>query len=990
MSLNRDREQRLREIGSGIHSAAARETPSFFDTGGWMGRIMEWAMRDEAFKFQLFRYVDVLPSLKRDALVVELLKEYFTGEVNTPPLIRKGIERLGKGALGSHIAAKVIRAGVQALARQFIAGKDPRDALGALKTLREKGCAVSVDLLGEVVVSEREAEEYGEGYLELLKFMSPEAKAWKADPLLDRDERGAIPRFDISFKVSSLYSRLDPMDWEGSVEQTKERLRPLLRMAKEADASICFDMEHSYYKDLTLAVFKSILEEFSDFPFAGVALQAYLKDTRGDLLDLLDWARARKRRITVRLVKGAYWDYETAINRQKGWPVPVFQNKEETDLNFEELTALLLENSEFFRPAIATHNIRSVSNAIAVAESLDLPPGSFEFQMLYGMGEPVRRVLRKMGHRVRVYAAVGELIPGMAYLVRRLLENTSNESFVRQFFAEKRSFEELIRPPQRTTPGSGHAPSGKAFRNEPPLDFSEAGNREKMKDALKRVRGELNRRYPLAGGNGEAMAGVEAVSVNPANPSEVVGRVSLAGTKEAERAIQPAREAWATWRAVSPRGRAEYLFRAAEELRKKRFELAALEVYEVGKTWKDADGDVTEAIDYLEYYGREMEKLGAPVRLGDYSGEVNDYGYEPRGIGVVIAPWNFPLAIPAGMVSAGIVAGNCVIFKPSGLSPVTGWKLAEAFRSTGLPPGVLQFLPGRGGEAGEFLVSHPATDFIAFTGSREVGLEIVKRAGETSAGQRNVKKVIAEMGGKNAVIVDETADMDEAVAGVLESALGFQGQKCSACSRVIVIGEAWDEFCDRLWGAMESITIGPPENPGVLMGPVIDDGARKRIQGYRETAVKAGKVVRARDAKGEGFFVGPAMVLDAEPDSPLAQDEIFGPLVAVMRAGDFGEAMEIANSTPYALTGGIFSRSPAHIMRAKDEFRVGNLYINRKITGALVGRQPFGGFGMSGVGSKAGGPDYLLQFMNPRTISENVLRRGFSAPVVPGAREGLQ
>jgi len=346
----------------------------------------------------------------------------------------------------------------------------------------------------------------------------------------------------------------------------------------------------------------------------------------------------------------------------------------------------------------------------------------------------------------------------------------------------------------------------------------------------------------------------------------------------------------------------------------------------------------------------------------------------------VISPWNFPLAIATGMVSASIVTGNCAIFKPSGLSPVIGWKLVEIFRRAGLPAGVLQFLPGPGAEVGEHLVAHPAVDFIAFTGSKEVGLRIVRLAGETGGDQRTVKRVVAEMGGKNAIIVDETADPDEAVLGVLHSALSFQGQKCSACSRVIVVGDRVSHFCSRLKEAMESIVIGPPEDPASFMGPVIDAAARQKILSYIELGMAEAKAVLVRHVESEGYFVGPALFTDVKPDSKLAQDEIFGPVLAVMRADDIDSAIDIANSTPYALTGGIFSRSPANIRKAKAKFRVGNLYINRKITGALVGRQPFGGFGMSGVGSKAGGPDYLRQFMNTRTISENTLRRGFTGP----------
>lgn len=988
MSMARysDLEKRIRTIGAGIYSSAEAEVPSLFDTKKWMGRMMAWALKDEVFRFQLFRYVDVLPSLRTDGLVVRLLREYFTDEVNTPVIIRRGIERVSKGILGPGVAAKLIRSGVKSIARQFIAETDPADAVASMKSLWNSGFAWSVDLLGEVVVSEREAREYRARYIRLLDSLHPKVMDWREDPLLEKDDRGPLPRFDISIKVSSLYSQLDPMDWEGSLERTKENLRPVFAKAREIGASICIDMEHYYYKDFIIALFKNTLEEFRDYAFAGIALQAYLKESGEDLRKLIEWAKAEGRRISVRLVKGAYWDYETAISRQWGWPVPVFLDKAETDLNFEKLTRVLLENSEFVRPAIATHNIRSVSNAVAVAESVGLEKESFEFQMLYGMGEPVRKVLRKMGYRVRVYTPLGELIPGMAYLVRRLLENTSNESFVRQFFGEKKPFDELMKAPERKPGVYDERRQEETFRNEPSTDFSRAWNRERMRGALKEVKNTFDRRHPLLINNEKVVTGGEIISVNPAEPGEVVGRASLATRKEAERALEAARRAWGGWKRVSPAERAEYLFRAAEEMRRTRFELAALEVYEAGKTWKDADGDVAEAIDYLEYYGREMVRIGTPKRLGDHPGEENEYFYEPRGVGVAISPWNFPLAIPTGMVSAGIVTGNCVILKPSSLTPVTGSKLVEIFGRTGLPPGVLQFLPGSGGEVGEYLVSHAEIDFISFTGSRDAGLRIVKLAGETHPGQRNVKRVIAEMGGKNAIIVDETADLDEAVGGVLESSLGYQGQKCSACSRVIVTGEVFEEFLGRLTGAMESIMIGPPEDPRVFMGPVIDHGALRKIRGYIERGEKESKTLFIRAAEGDGYFLGPVIFGDADPSSSLAQEEIFGPVLVAMRARDIDEAVSLANSTPYALTGGIFSRSPANIRKVKDGFMAGNLYVNRKITGALVGRQPFGGFGMSGVGSKAGGPDYLIQFVNPRSISENTLRKGFAYPVIPQGR----
>lgn len=920
----------------------------------------------EDFKLRLFRFIDVLPSLKTDELIVRLLHEYFSGETEIPKIISSGLRMLSKTDLIPHLAGPLIRKSVESIARQFIAGKDAEDALKALDELRRDGTNFSIDLLGEVVVSEKEAGTYAGRYHSLL------------DVLQARFSEGSRP--DVSIKVSSFYSQLDPIDWPGSIEKTKEGLRPLFRKARDLGISITLDMEHYYYKGLIIAIFTSLLEEeeFREFPSAGIALQAYLKDTANDFLELIGWARARGRKISIRLVKGAYWDYEVVVNRQKGWPVPVFLNKEETDNSFERLTRLLFENIDMVRPAIASHNLRSISRAIACAEALNVPKNALEFQMLYGMAEPLRTAVRERGFNVRVYAPVGELIPGMAYLVRRLLENSSNESFLRKSFGENTPLEELIKPPRAGTASSSGGVADGHFRNEPLLDFSITRSRNDMDQALRALKERRERKYPLYIGGREVTTARDIVSRNPARPGEIIGRVSSASKKEADAALEEALRAAKPWRKTAPDKRAGYLFIAAQEMRKKRIELAALEVMEVGKTWKDADGDVCEAIDYLEFYGREMLRLGVPAHLGNYPGEENEYRYEPKGIGVVISPWNFPLAIATGMASAGIVTGNCVILKPSGLSPIIGFELCEIFRSIGLPTGVLQFLPGPGSEVGEYLVSHPSIDFIAFTGSKEVGLRIVERAGTTVQGQRNVKKIIAEMGGKNAIIVDETADLDEAVKSIVESAFGYQGQKCSACSRVIIVGDIFKELCDRLTEAAKSIRIGPPDEPGTIMGPVIDETAMKKIRAYIEIGKKEGTIILEQDVTGEGYFVEPVIAIDVKPGSRIAAEEIFGPVLSIMRAADIDAAMRLANDSIYALTGGLFSRSPANIQKIKEEFRVGNLYINRKITGALVGRQPFGGFGMSGTGTKAGGPDYLLQFMNPTSISENTIRRGFA------------
>ncbi|HEY2147057.1 MAG TPA: aldehyde dehydrogenase family protein, partial [Pirellulales bacterium] len=452
-------------------------------------------------------------------------------------------------------------------------------------------------------------------------------------------------------------------------------------------------------------------------------------------------------------------------------------------------------------------------------------------------------------------------------------------------------------------------------------------------------------------------------------------------------AVAAAQHVLPAWWMLGARGRADYLLAAAEVMRERRFELAAWEVFECGKQWREADGDVCEAIDYCEYYAQCAVALDSPHEV-NLPGEENRTEYLPRGVVGVIAPWNFPLAILTGMTVAALATGNTVVMKPAEQSPVIAAKLMEVFEEARMPAGAVNYLPGQGEIAGAALVDHPDVAMIAFTGSRNVGLAINRRAAEISAsGIKHVKRVIVEMGGKNAIIIDDDADLDEAVAGVVKSAFGYQGQKCSACSRAIVLSAVYDQFLPRLIEATRSLKIGTAEDPSARVGPVIDAEAFERIHRYIEIGRHEAREALAVDVgplAEKGYFIGQHIFTDVKPTSRIAQEEIFGPVLAVIRVANIDEAIRTADGVDYALTGGIYSRSPAHLERVSRELFVGNLYLNRPITGALVHRQPFGGFKLSGIGDKAGGPDYLLQFVVERTITENTLRRGFAPPTEQG------
>lgn len=1071
-------EQATQRIGRDLFERVQKDAGAFFRAERWTGQLLEWSMRHSDTRLQLFRFVDVLPTLDDPEDVVRHLKEYFEGKPDPfGGLMRVGLGVAGMGRLGARAASGTLRRGVEQMARSFIAGETAAEVGKVVAGFHREGLAFTVDVLGEATLSEAEAADYERRYTELLQTLTKAAERWPRVEQVDESPAGTLPRVNVSVKLSALYSQLDPINPEASTAAVMERLRPLLTLAKERGAHIQIDMEDYRLKDLTFHIFREIIMDpaFVDYRHFGIVLQAYLRDAEADATRLIQWARERGTPFNVRLVKGAYWDYETVHSRLQGWSIPVFERKWESDASFERVTRMLLENSAVIDTAIASHNIRSIAHALALSKQLGLPPRTVEYQVLYGMATPLRRALLDLGERVRVYTPYGELIPGMAYLVRRLLENTSQQSFLRQGFAEGESPEQLLRNPvdvgaeeERAagngvvtgSPGDANgttdtgainteaggagaiAASGTAsgaasvsgadddegrdaldtspatvarispmpphvqeqlaanpleyggwgagpefglppYRNEPLYDFAQAEARRRMSEAIERVRGELGRYHPLLIGDETISTEGEIVSTNPSMPSEVIGRTARALPEHVDKAVAVANSAFHSWRNKSARERVDILRRAAQMMRERRFELAALVMLENGKPWREADGDVTEALDFIEWYSRAALRLGRPQRMAGLFGEINHYIYEPRGVAGVIAPWNFPLAILTGMSVAALAAGNSVVLKPAEQTPVIAAKLVEIYREAGVPAGVINYLPGMGEDAGAALVSHPDVHVIAFTGSQEVGLNIIKQAAVVQPGQHHIKQVITELGGKNAVIVDDDADLDEAVAGIIESAFGFTGQKCSAASRVIVLDRMYDAFLERITEATRSLIIGPSWEPETFVGPVIEDAARQRILNYIEDGRKSGRELlvhepsqRVRDLGGH--YVPLAVYADVEPDAKLAREEIFGPVLAVMRAKTFDDALDIANGIEYKLTGGIFSRSPARIERARKEFLVGNFYINRSITGSLVGRQPFGGLGLSGTGFSAGGPDYVKQFVGTRVITENTLRRGFA------------
>ncbi len=511
------------------------------------------------------------------------------------------------------------------------------------------------------------------------------------------------------------------------------------------------------------------------------------------------------------------------------------------------------------------------------------------------------------------------------------------------------------------------------FKNEPFTDFSLEENRQAMQNALDKVAAELGQTYPMLIDGKEVTVDEQFSSYNPCNKEQKLGFFQKGNKAHATAAVESAYEHFKSWSKTPVAERVEYLLKGAAKMREDKFELAAVMVYEVGKSWAEADGDVAEAIDFLEFYAREMLRLDGPRPITPYPGEDNEYVYIPMGVAAIIPPWNFPLAILAGMTTSAIVTGNTAVLKPAEESMLIAWKFMELMKAVGLPDGVIQFITGDGAELGQEMVQHKLTRFINFTGSMQVGLLINEQAAKMAPGQKWIKRVIAEMGGKDAIVADADADPEDVASGIVAAAFGFQGQKCSACSRAIIHQDIYDEVLDKVVAKTLDLKVGPVEDRNMFMGAVINQESEDKVLKYIGIGKEEGRLMAGGEKLSDkGHYIAPTVFADIAPDARLAQDEIFGPVVAFIKAKDFDEALDIANNTDYGLTGALYSNSEEHLQRAKEEFFVGNLYLNRKCTGALVDVHPFGGFNLSGTDSKAGGRDYLQHFLQAKSITRKI------------------
>jgi len=985
-------EHDVQRLGRELHSKLKGRTPGFFDAAYWQELLLDRATSDPALKTDLFRLVDTLPALSTSEQIARHAREYLLDGGRELPTGLALALRSTTNPLTASISAFVIKRNIRHIAGRFIVGQDAQHARSKLKALWDHGFGFTVDLLGEATVNEPESEAYARRYADLVEFLPGETAQWKASAILDQNSTGPIPRANISLKLSAMDHLLDPADPDGGVERLLKRVRPLLIRSKALGAFINFDLEQWNLHEITYRLFERIAldPDFTAWPHLGIVIQAYLKSADQDLERLLSLSQKRGTPLTVRLVKGAYWDYEVVQAGLHGYSCPVFTQKGRTDASYERLARRLLDHRATIHAAFGTHNLRTLCVALAHAESLGLKPGAFELQMLFGMAEPERDLLRDLGHRVRLYAPVGDLLTGMAYLVRRLLENTANSSFLRLSHHDHADIGELMaRPTDNPAPAAPSKPASDwtrdlhaPFQNCPLTDFTSTETRATFAQAVAKEEKQMPWHVPVVI-NGHARSdGAALFHVSPNNKTRIATSTNPATVGDVEQAIAVAKKAWPAWRDLPLETRAARVNELGARFERDRLRLTAMEVHEQAKPWREADADVAEAIDFCRYYARQALIELSPRTQGNLPGEINTLTYEGRGLCAVIAPWNFPLAILCGMTAAALVAGNAVLLKPARQANAIAFAFHQHALAVGIPSAILPFLPGDGTVVGDALVRHRDVVQIAFTGSREVGTGILKLAAEIVPGQTMIKRVVCEMGGKNAIVVDDDADLDEAVTGVIQSAFGYAGQKCSACSRLIVVGGIYENFVNRLKLAAEALIPTSAARPDCHLPPVIDEASFTKLCGIIDEPGANVRSIYHGAAGAKGWFVPPALLEVTDPQHPLMQRELFGPILTVFAARDFSHAIEVANTSDFALTGAVYSRSPRHLQQAREEFRVGNLYLNRPCTGAQVHRQPFGGFKMSGVGTKAGCPGYLLNFAEMRVCTENTMRRGFTPEIL--------
>lgn len=981
------REGRILDLGSDMLRRARAHKAGVLSAKFYSDALMEWSMKDHEFKVQMFRFVDAFPMLKTPEAVFDHLHDYLSQPgVTVPPVIATALKA---GGLAKGLAAKTISSQITGMASKFIAGTDAASALPGLRDLWNDGIAFSVDLLGETCVSDEEADMYAKKYLDLIENLPKDVAAWKSQPRLESDHLGPIPRTNVSIKISALTARCDPIDFEGSINELMKRIVPILETARDKGVFVNFDMEHHQFKDLTIELFQRCVEKV-DFQ-AGLAMQAYLKSGPDDARRMCEWAKKKNKLVTIRLVKGAYWDSEIKRAQERGLDgYPVFTRKASTDVSYIACARALLADQQAFYPCFATHN----AHTVAVVAELAGNRRDWEFQRLHGMGETLYEEVvgaDKMNRPCRVYAPVGGHEELLAYLVRRLLENGANTSFVNRLVDEKAPIDTIVADPVaavRRLPAKPHPRIplprdlyGPERPNSAGIDLSDPAVLEPL--ARDMTAAEQGRWHagPVIGGVERHLRAEKVTS--PADRRRVIGEAAAADGAMVAEALSRAERAQTEWDRLPARERAQCLERAAELMEQERAALMAVVVREGGRTIPDALAEVREAVDFCRYYAqRARADFDEPLTLPGPTGEVNRLELRGRGVFACISPWNFPLAIFTGQIAAALAAGNAVVAKPAEQTPLVAARAVAILHRAGVPGDVLHLLPGSGEAVGAALTRDPCIAGIAFTGSTEVAKAIQRTLADRPG---PIVPLIAETGGQNAMIVDSSALPEQVTNDAIVSAFHSAGQRCSALRVLFVQRDIADRLLAMLAGAMDELVVGDPALLSTDVGPVIDADAKAALDRHAERMAREGRIIRRlKPGPGteHGTFFAPLMV---EIDSlKRLEREVFGPILHVVRyaADRLDQVIDQVRATGYGLTLGIHSRIDETVRYVHERLAVGNTYVNRSMIGAVVGVQPFGGEGLSGTGPKAGGPRYLHRFATERTLSIDTTAAGGNASLL--------
>lgn len=924
-------ERRIRQLGQEIFARAFRAEPGPLNAAWWQRRLLDAVMQDESLKLRMFQFIETLPRLRSPESVAGHMRQYLrNGESASSPLARLvalTTSFSSERSLRARAMAAAADFGSQKMAATFIAGTTPAEAVASVVAMRRRRMAFTMDVLGETVLCRGDADAFAQVYLDLIDGLTDAAPDWAAEPLLDEAPFGPSPRVNVSVKLSAFTSRFDPIAPQSAAEDVRQRLRPILARARQRGAFVNIDMEHFAVRDLTLDLFMDVLGEpqFRDWTDVGIVVQAYLRDSERDLHRLLEWVRRRGAPISVRLVKGAYWDFETAHARALGWPSPVWSEKWESDRQFERLAALMLANTEWIRPAFASHNVRSIAAALAMAEAMKLPPRTLEFQMLYGMGDPLKQALVELGQRVRIYTPFGDLIPGMAYFIRRLLENTANEGFLRQSFSQHLPLHMLLAAPGRDE--SRAHPSGGVAREarspDAPLDFAQ----EPQRDAFAAALDELPRGRAI----GPSIAGITSAGrrtepvPNPSRPSELAGLVDIAANADIERAIRTAQSATKHWSTFGSAHRTQVLRRFVEALRSRRPALTATLVTGLGLTWRQADAEVASGLQAL---GRLMNgNVDSDVLLRDF-----EFGEGPTSDGhpiALMASAHRPFELTIQWLGYWLLQGRAVVLAADPIRSLPASFVIEALGECGIDPQVVSFLPvdaeglpvvAASPHAVPMFLSH--FDKFHATQSGQPPRDALRR-GWMYRPSRPV------------VIVDSDTNLDEAVSGTLATSLRFAGQRFDRIASVIVVGAAYEEFLSRIAAVGSELTVGAADDPATQVGPLESAaavaGARAALRTIRDGKTRGYETpLRSEVTATGGYFAAPTIVADVSPRDPLWSMSVGAPIMALTPAAKFDDALSIAAGRPERCVATLYTRSPDHILRFDERLSDAVRFVNRK------------------------------------------------------------